>query len=129
MTRFFPYCLPCFFSLIFAVCSDNKPKSVGVIPQEKFIQLYIDILVAGESGYLSSTDSVKAAMGRNIIDSLYASNRVTETQVRQTVEEYNKDLIRWKEFYDEVSKRLEEMQKEEQKRKSEVKNQTSEISM
>lgn len=117
MNRSHVYYLFCLFISLVVGCSENSSRLPGTIPKETFIRLYIDVLIAGESSHLSSTDSAKTGTGRRIIDSLYAKHGVTDIQVRQTIEEYNKDLNRWKEFYDEVTKRLEAMQKDEQSKK------------
>lgn len=100
-------------SIVLWGCTQKHQPSEGAIPKDTFIQLYIDLLIAGEMGYLSSNDSTS----KKVIDSLYTRYGVTDAQVRMTMEEYNKDLRRWKDFYDEVTRRLEEKQKEEQNTK------------
>ena len=100
-------------------CGEKPSRFAGKapIPQETFIQLYVDILIAGESGKLSKVDSSHTPPRSAVLDSIYNKYGVTEVQVQQTINEYSKDLRRWKEFYDEAIKRLETLQKEEQKKK------------
>lgn len=98
-------------------CTDEPAPEDHTIPHETFIKLYIDLLIAGESGFLSSSDSLKAQPAKKTIDSLYTHYGVTERQVRQTIEAYNRNLNQWKEFYEEVTKRLETMQREERERR------------
>lgn len=103
----------CILSLVFG-CSGNRQTANEVIPRETFIQLYIDFLMTGESGTPPSSDTIQSTEKKSAVDSLYAKYGVTESQVKKTMEEYSKDLQRWKDFYDEVIKRLEVTQREEQ---------------
>jgi hypothetical protein len=111
-----PIAYLCFAGVLTLVsaCTKESPSSSDVLPREVFVNLYADMLVAGEAGLLPPKDSVKAA---STIDSLFTTYGVTEGQVRRTVEEYSKDLNRWKEFYGEVMNRLEELQNEEREKK------------
>ena len=105
-------------AISFILGCGGKPQSLKApIPQEKFIQLYVDILIAGESGKLSRVDSSFTPPRSAVLDSIYNRYGVTEVQVQQTIDEYSKDLRRWKEFYDEVIKRVGTLQQEEQKKK------------
>lgn len=99
-------------SVVLVGCSKEKPPA-DTMPRETFIQLYIDLVIAGESGQLSNDSTAK-----KFIDSLYAHYNVTDTLVRKTIEDYSSDLHRWKDFYDEVARRLEAKQKEGQAKKS-----------
>lgn len=94
-------------------CSEDKRSATNTIARETFTQVYIDLLIAGESGYLSPADTTKTATKKAAADSIFTKYGVTESQVRKTIEEYKKDLRLWKEFYDDVIKRLEEIQREE----------------
>ena len=98
-------------------CSENRRQPNDTIPREKFTQLYVQLLIAGESGHFSNPDTAKARSKKAVVDSILAEHHVTELQVRHTLQEYSKDLKSWKEFYDGVIKRLEEMQHEDQTRK------------
>lgn len=98
-------------------CSEEKVPNRSIIPQEKFVLLYVDILMAGESGNLSGVDSSVTPPRPAVLDSLYGAYGVTEAQVKETIDEYSKDLRLWKEFYDQVVARLEIMQREEQTNK------------
>jgi len=108
--RLLPYVL---MAPLFLCCGPRKSPPIETIPRERFVELYVDLLIAGESGRLSNDTTSK-----RFIDSLYAHYGVGDTQVRITLEEYSKDLHRWKDFYDEVTRRLEAKQKEEQSKKN-----------
>jgi len=101
---------------LLANCSEETNSFHASIPRERFVQLYIDVLLAGESGRLSAVDSSRMPR-TSVLDSLYQKYEVTESQVKQTIDEYSKDLRRWKEFYDEVIQRLEALQREEKAKK------------
>ena len=107
-----------FFTLLCAVsCSENRHPPGDTIPREQFTQLYIELLVAGERGVYPTPDSAKSWNKKALVDSILSKYHVTEAQVQQTIQEYSKDLQLWKEFYDEVIKRLEELQREAQTKK------------
>ncbi len=98
-------------------CSEDRRLPSDVIPREKFTQLYVALLVAGERGPLSSPDTTRTWSKKEVVDSILAKYDVTEIQVRYTVQEYSKDLQLWKEFYDGAINRMEQMRREEQTKK------------
>ncbi len=95
-------------------CSENKHLPGDTIPREQFMQLYIELLVAGERGDYPTPDSAKSWNKKALVDSILSKYDVTEAQVQGTIQEYCKDPQLWKEFYDDVIKRLEEFQREAQ---------------
>ena len=109
----------CIFLAVFSLvdCSQNRRSPDGPIPHETFVQLYIELLVSGEAQHFSTPDTSGHPTKKEVVDSILARYGVTESSVRKTVQEYGKDLATWKKFYDDVIKRLEEMQREEQTKK------------
>lgn len=117
MNRFNPACwiLIALFSII--SCSEDRRPPNDTIPREKFTQLYVELLIAGERGPLTNPDTTRTWSKKDVVDSILAKYDVTELQVRSTVQEYSKDLRSWKEFYDGAINRMEEMQRKEQTKK------------
>ena len=109
----------CILFTVFTIvsCSQSRHHPGNLIPHETFVQLYADLLVAGEAEHFSAADTSGNRAKKAIVDSILAKYHVTEPSVRQTVLEYSKDLQSWKKFYDDVIKRLEEMQRGEQAKK------------
>lgn len=102
---------------LIAGCSRHQQPRKDIIPREKFVDLYVELLVAGEGGKLSKIDSTLTPPHSPLLDTIYTKYGMTETQVRETIDDYSKDLRQWKNFYGEVIKKLEEMQQAEQSKK------------
>src|SRR5213594_2475428 len=96
------------FSTFFLIVCTNKNERIPPIPEESFINLYADLLVIREESILAQADSIQE---RRQFDSLYASYHVTSEQFDLTLADRKKDLAKWREFYEKVSKRLESLQR------------------
>jgi len=74
-----------------------------VLPEDKFINIYIDILVAQDtlSDNSISNDSLKTLILQkyNVTDSIYT----------KTVAYYNSNPDKWEKFYEDVIKQVEEL--------------------
>ena len=104
-------------SMFIGSCGNSNQPKPNSIPRETFVDLYADLLIVGETESFSPSDTSNIVHRKTSVDSLFVKYRVTESQVRQTIAQYSKDLRLWKEFYDDVLKSLEELQREEQKKK------------
>ena len=89
--------------LAFASCKQND-NSQEPIPEEHFLPYYTDFLVLRQEGLLSGSDSLKM---KSRVDSLNSSYGFSESRVETTLRWYRGDLSRWKNFYEQVIKRLE----------------------
>ncbi len=93
------------FFIIFG-CQTGDDKE---IPMEQFAKIYIEVLLKEKINITS--DSVY--FQRNInTDSLLYSYKLDKQKIKNTIIAYNKDVKKWKNFYQIVIKRLEELQKE-----------------
>ena len=104
-------------SLFIGSCRNSKQREPNTLPRETFVDLYTDLLIVGETESFSPSDTSKVVHRKASVDSLFVKYGVTESQVRETIAQYSKNLRLWKEFYDDVLKRLEELQRVEQKKK------------
>ena len=80
------------------------------IPPDKFAAIYIDLKLSKAS--VQNTDSLMKTSDKEILNRMFKKHNVTPEQIRMTVDNYNKDVRKWKEFYEYVSKRLVELKKE-----------------
>jgi hypothetical protein len=83
-------------------CRDEKPPS-GVIGEQKFVAAYALLLTETKPGEVKP-DSV-AALSRT---SILLEQGISEEEFRTTLEWYNKNPERWREFYKQVTRHLEE---------------------
>jgi len=79
-----------------------------IIPEDKFIKIYIDILVAQDtlSDNSISNDSLKTLILQkyNVTDSLYT----------KTIEYYNYNPDKWENFFEDAIKQVEELKATEE---------------
>lgn len=95
--------------VVFSVISCSlKDKE---IPMETFVNIYVDLVITkGMASVDGLTDSILVIEKETI----YKKYDVTEAQIRNTIEFYNKDVHKWKAFYEAVTRKLEELQKSEE---------------
>lgn len=79
-------------------------KSNYRIDEKSFVNLYADLLVAKEIYRGNDSGYIKAR------DSIYTSYNVNHFMVEKTLEYYNSDIEKWKQFFEKVVRRLEEQQ-------------------
>lgn len=79
-------------------------KSNYRIEENNFVNLYADLLIAKEIHRGNDSGFIKAR------DSIYASYNVNHFMVEKTLEYYNSDTEKWKQFFEKVVRRLEEQQ-------------------
>ncbi len=85
-------------AFIFVSCGDG-----GRIPENKFVDLYTDIVIAQESGRSSYEEM------REVRLELFKKYNITEDEYKLTLDYYNQDPRRWKEFFDKVIAKVEKM--------------------
>ena len=84
-------------------------KEVKVIPEEKFIKVYVDLLILQDTTSTDSLslDSLKALVFKNHI--------VSAEEYDATIRYYNSEPKRWEEFFDKAITYAEELKKEDEK--------------
>jgi hypothetical protein len=82
-----------------AGCSGGATPG-GIIPQEKFADIYFDLLVAAGTGRDTS-----AVPMRTPADSILARRGVTRNDYRNTIGYYNRDPESWRGFLADVIRR------------------------
>ena len=75
------------------------------LERQTFIAVYVDLQTALWSAMRTTADTVVLGV---VADSVFARNHVSRDQYRATVRWYNEDVVRWKGFFDDVAKALEE---------------------
>jgi hypothetical protein len=97
------------FLLFFCSCS-KRQQAINLIPEEQFVNIYADLLIANEEGILLQLDSVSI---RQKADSIYHHYNIDTSIVRITLESYKQDMNKWKEFHEKLTNRLANIQREE----------------
>jgi len=85
--------------------------NVKTIEPETFVKFYVDYLIAQDS---LGTDAVSS---KQIRDRLYKKYSVTDEEYLSTLNYYNSDQKKWAEFFEKVTKLLEERQKKSRVKK------------
>ena len=93
--------------LIILSCCSRDEISQGVIPEDRFINYYADLLVVRQEGMMTGTDSIGM---KSKVDSLNNAYAVSPDQVQTTLRQFKNNLPRWRTFYERVVKRLESLQ-------------------
>lgn len=93
------------FIILFAGCQEKYKEE---IPVKKFADIYVDILLQGNVNI--QADSIYFVDQPNV-DSLLRFYDLDRKRIKYTIDEYNKDVKKWKEFYQTVIAKLEELQK------------------
>ena len=97
-------------AIAYQACSRQGKPNSNQISREKFVNLYVDLLIASEGGAFNGKDSTAGFIRR---DSLLNKYGMSETSFKTTLDSYGNDLTIWKEFFDEVMKKLDTPQKGE----------------
>ena len=104
------YLLFVLFFVTIALQSCNNDESIDLpIPEVHFVNLYADMLIIREETHISLADSLTTKLR---LDSLYASYQITEKQTEIAIQYYKKDLLRWKQFNENVIRRLDSLQQD-----------------
>lgn len=83
------------------ITSCSKQESTNnVIPPEQFEKIYVELLDSTAVSKESESDTTLTPVAERILK----RNNVTEAEFRATVQFYNADTKRWKEFYENVTR-------------------------
>jgi len=110
MSRF--SAVPLIVALLTVSCS-KEHTDTSFLPDSLFTDYYAHHLILKEEGRILGIDSTHMN-ARN--DSLRTAYRMTKRYIDSTVTAYQSDLRKWRQFYDTVIKRLEEIQRDESNR-------------
>jgi len=80
-----------------------------VIPEDTFVRFYADKLIMKEENVLLHSDSSTV---QRRMDSLYQAYHTTPAQVQATVSDYKTDVMKWRDFYQKVDRRLDTLQRQ-----------------
>jgi hypothetical protein len=83
-------------------CEENK-----VIDEEKFINIYTDIIIARDTTSLSSNQESENV----IINAVLKKWGATPEDYQETIKYYNQESSRWEDFFSKAIKHLEEKRK------------------
>ena len=92
------------FTITMTSCEVQR-ETTHVIEPKKFAAIYAELLEAAVRTRQSGTDSVSAAKNT---EAVLARSETTREEFQVTVHWYNADVRRWKPFFEEVVKKLEE---------------------
>lgn len=97
------------------VSCHREEASIVSLKEDQFVDAYIALLEndAQSSGQFSVQDSTLQQHRRSILERM----GVREETFRATVQLYNTEPERWREFYEKVTKRLEQRSQEERNKK------------
>ena len=85
-------------ALLLSSCSEEE-----VIPEEKFIHVYVDLMIVQDTSRVNSLplDSLK--------DIVFTKHNITSELYDKTVAKYNSSPENWEEFFDKAIAYLEEL--------------------
>ena len=89
-------------------CSPGGSKQ-SPLPEKALIALYADILITREQGNILNKDSTEIMRET---DSVLVYYQTSQSELDESLAARRKNLATWKEFYGNVSLRLEELQKD-----------------
>jgi hypothetical protein len=84
-------------------------KTSAVLPPNKFAVIYVDILLSKASSI--SADSLSNSPDNRRLDKIFHLHNVTTKQIESTIDDYNNNVSKWKEFYSIVINELEKHKK------------------
>ena len=107
MQPFIKYVFPTLFIsiILFYGCD----KEVKVIPEEKFIKVYVDLLILQDT---TSTDSLSLDSLKTLV---CKNHNVSDEEYNATIRYYNSEPKKWEEFFDKAINYVEALKKEAEK--------------
>ena len=107
MQPFLKYVFPtlCISIILFHGCD----KEVKVIPEEKFIKVYVDLLILQDT---TSTDSLSLDSLKTFV---FKNHNVSAEEYNATIRYYNSEPKKWEEFFDKAINYVEALKKEAEK--------------
>jgi len=90
--------------LIFLFSCHNSDAPRGILPREKFVFIYCDLLQEVQRSRNAGTDPATAE--KNVAEVLKRAG-ISQEEYKETTRWYNADAQRWKSFLEEVTRELE----------------------
>jgi hypothetical protein len=84
-------------------------KEVKVIPEEKFINVYVDLLILQDT---TSTDSLSLDSLKTLV---FKNHNVSAEEYDATIRYYNSEPKKWEDFFDKAVNYVEALKKEAEK--------------
>lgn len=84
-------------------CSKEEPRS-AVVEKDKFESVYVELLDSAQVIQSAPTDSTLSPVAERILK----RHEIPIEQFKATVRFYNADAKKWKEFFEDVVKRIDE---------------------
>jgi hypothetical protein len=104
-----------FFAIIFSLeiwgCEN---KSNSELSPEKFAEVYIDLTLSKAT--TRDADSLIMKSNYEFLDNILKKRGLTRKRVESTINSYNEDFVKWKDFYEIVIKKLAEIKQERDSR-------------
>ncbi len=97
-----------FMLVVVGFCGCDK-KTSAVLPPDKFALIYVDILLSKAS--VKSADSLSKSPNIEALDKIFHRHNVIREQIQATIDDYNNNVSKWKEFYSIVINKLEKHKK------------------
>ena len=104
---FLKYVFPTLFISI--ILFQGCEKEAKVIPEEKFIKVYVDLLILQDT---TSTDSLSLDSLKTLV---FKNHNVSTEEYDETIRYYNSEPKKWEEFFDKAITYAEELKKEDEK--------------
>ncbi|HTK82349.1 MAG TPA: hypothetical protein VL633_08675 [Bacteroidota bacterium] len=102
-------------SLLLALACRNGHTSGSALDRDLLVKVYADVLIVREENGISRLDS---AQGRVKLDSVYQAYHTSSSEVDSSIQSYKIDINRWREFYDDVARRIEDIQQKQRQQTS-----------
>ena len=107
MHPFLKYVFPTFFISIILLQGCGKEQKI--IPKDKFIQVYVDLLIVSDT---TTTDAFALDSLKTIV---FKNHNVSDEEYNATIRYYNSEPKRWEEFFDKAINYVEALKKEAEK--------------
>lgn len=100
--------------LCYSGCNRGEDVPESALALETLEGVYLDLLLSSE-GMAELDPSVPTQPPQTTsADSILARHKITRAQIEQTMVEFRSDIAKWREFFDNVMRRLEELRLHEQ---------------
>jgi hypothetical protein len=91
--------------LLVPIASCRQERDANILPESKFVSVYGRLTTASVTARPPLPDSLAR---KEFVDSVLALEGVTRDQFETTIRWYNEDVQRWRSFFDEVVRALED---------------------
>lgn len=107
MHSFLKYFFPLLFISIILLQGCGKEQKI--IPEDKFIQVYVDLLLVSDT---TSTDKLSLDSLKTLV---FKNHNVISEEYDATISYYNSQPKRWEEFFDKAIAYAEKLKKDDEK--------------